>query len=622
MEIKLDSLKLQNFKGIKDFQFSPDGHNCTIAGVNGVGKTTCLDGFLYLLFGKDSRGQADFSIKPLNPDGSEVHNLETSVEGFLKIDGDPLILKKVFKEKWTKKRGSTQADFTGHTTDYYISEVPIQKKEWDKRISEIINEELFKLLTSPTYFNALPWQTRREYLLKVCGNISDDDVIASDRDLLSLPDILNHKPIDDQKKIIAGRKAVINKRLTEIPARIDELNKSLADVSGYDVTAIQGHIDELDKEIQTMKDDTAMADLRKQRSNLQAKLAELTTANKAGFYEDIRLHRDAIEKLRTEKSELQGKAREFDSKISYINSTANQNEIRMKKLREEYATIADKKPDITDKCPTCLRSLPEDLVQDAIKKFNEDKSKKLLEINSEGKRLKTENNNSAQEKDVYVQRKAKVDEDIKAVQMQIDKAEHEVVPEPQDTLEIFTVKATIEAIEKEILERPAPDISSKEFARKYEQSKLAEIEASKKTRVRIDELKDEEKRLATEYEDLEKQTSLIEKFIVDKVNLLEDRINSKFVMARFKLFNALINGGIEETCQTLYNGIPYGDSLNSGHEILVGLDIVNTLQKHYGIKAPCWLDHRESLTSEPQMDCQLISLMADEGCPELEVSYE
>jgi len=43
------------------------------------------------------------------------------VEAILELeDGRYLALKKVFKEKWTKKRGSATAEFTGHTTDHYL----------------------------------------------------------------------------------------------------------------------------------------------------------------------------------------------------------------------------------------------------------------------------------------------------------------------------------------------------------------------------------------------------------------------------------------------------------------------------------------------------------------------
>ncbi|MBU0978023.1 MAG: AAA family ATPase, partial [Nanoarchaeota archaeon] len=264
MEIKLKSLRLENFKGIRKFTLEPGG-KCLIRGANGSGKTTLMDAFLWLLFNKDSEGKADFAIKTLK-NGQEIPNLEHSVEGAFDIDGQVLTLKKVLKEKYTKKRGSSQSDFTGHTTDYYIDGVPITQREYQDRVQSIINEETFKLLTSPMYFNSLHWEKRRALLLEVCGDISDSDVIASDKALASLPELLGNRLIENQKKVITSKRKEINDRLKEIPSRIDELDKSLTDVSEYDVESIHAEIKRLDDAIQAMKDDRQSSLLRKQKA--------------------------------------------------------------------------------------------------------------------------------------------------------------------------------------------------------------------------------------------------------------------------------------------------------------------------------------------------------------------
>ncbi len=95
-----------------------------------------------------------------------------------------------------------------------------------------------------------------------------------------------------------------------------------------------------------------------------------------------------------------------------------------------------------------------------------------------------------------------------------------------------------------------------------------------------------------------------------KVRILDDKINSKFKLARFKMFNVLINGGIEECCETIYNGVPYSD-LNKGAKIQIGLDIIRTLQDHYNFSCPVWIDNRESIIKIPEMDCQIISLIVN-----------
>jgi energy-coupling factor transporter ATP-binding protein EcfA2 len=629
MEIRLQKLTLENFKGVRSFTFEPEGKNCLIMGENGSGKTSLMDAFLWLLFNKDSQGQSDFAIKTLDGDGREIPNIEHSVEGVLEIRSDGpgrenITLKKVYREKWTRKRGSAQADFTGHETNYSIDGVPVNKKDWDQRINGLINEETFKLLTSPTQFNALHWQKRREILLKVCGDISDQDVIDSNEELRALPGILGKKSLDDQKKIITAKRAEINSRLKEIPARIDELSKSLVYDPGWDIRAAQTRIEQLDMHIQAMRDNTVLAGLKKQKLELEAEVLKLEGERDRSQRAATKEVDDKVEGLEGKLLNVSGKVSVIQSEIARLENDIRINEKKMVDLRQDYTDIAERKADVKDKCPACDQYLPEDQVQEAIKKFNEQKAKKLAEINDAGKKLKADNEGmkgTITEKD---KEKSELQKQIIEIVSSIEKAKNNYIIPDFDMTGIDKLKAEIEAVEKQISENTFYDprtITPQEEERKKWQKVISDFETAQRTFTRIDELKAEEKNLAAEYENLESQIFLMEKFTITKVNLLEGRINSKFALARFKLFEVQINQGISECCETLFNGAPYS-SASSGEQILVGLDIVSTLQVHYDIKSVVWLDHRESLTSEPKMDCQLISLIADGDYHELTVEVE
>jgi len=104
--VKLVSLKLENFKGIRSFELVANGNNVKVYGDNAAGKTSLFDAFLWVLFDKDSQNQKDFAIKTLDKDGKPIHNLDHIVELALDVNGQTIKLKKVFKEKWTKKRRS------------------------------------------------------------------------------------------------------------------------------------------------------------------------------------------------------------------------------------------------------------------------------------------------------------------------------------------------------------------------------------------------------------------------------------------------------------------------------------------------------------------------------------
>ncbi len=103
------------------------------------------------------------------------------------------------------------------------------------------------------------------------------------------------------------------------------------------------------------------------------------------------------------------------------------------------------------------------------------------------------------------------------------------------------------------------------------------------------------------------------------MSLLEEHINTRFALARFKLFSPLVNGGIEECCETLVAGVPYSTALNNGARIAVGLDIIATLSAHYGVTAPVFLDNAEAITDIPAIDAQIIALYVSEPDKHLRV---
>ena len=147
--------------------------------------------------------------------------------------------------------------------------------------------------------------------------------------------------------------------------------------------------------------------------------------------------------------------------------------------------------------------------------------------------------------------------------------------------------------------------------------KLIERDTQEKTKLRIKELEDEEIELSQKIQELESQLYQIEDFTKTKVNLLEDLINSKFKVVKFRLFKMQINGGLDECCDTLVNGVPYSD-VNNAHKILAGLDIIETLSKFYNTTAPIFIDNRESINELYSIDSQLISLVVTED-PELRI---
>lgn len=664
-KIELVVLKLRDFKGIKSLDIQLDGGNAQIFGDNEVGKTTTFDAFLWLLFDKDSNNKKDFAIKTLNGDGSERHNLEHTVEGTFLVDGATVTLKKIYKEKWTKKRGQAVAEFTGHEVEHFVDDVPLSKKAYAAKVNEIVEEETFKLLTSPTYFNEqMKWQEKRQLLLEICGDISDDEVIASNASLAKLNDLLNGKSLEDMKKIIASKKKHINEELEKIPVRIDEINKMMPETTvdietmRQQVANIEANIEELHEQKIRVKNGASVLDKQRQLQELEMKRSDLNRTFEADSMQEVYRAQAKLQEVQGNTQIINSKLQQADNNRKFKVDQANriQDDIsRMEKemdeLRKEYRVIEAEefKHGDNHECPACKQALPAEQVEnarnEALAQFNESRTYRLAEINRKGishKEQVAELNNSLtllrNEHDAILAEMNKYQDDLVVQDKELKKAQKALetaqssVKDVTTTdeyksinLQIETLQAEIKQLNEHTYEAVAgidEEIAKLNLDRKECNSAIAQhanIEASKE---RIIELEDQQVKLAQEYEKLEQTTFLIEEFIRTKVNMLTNRINSKFKYARFKLFDTQVNGGLNEVCETTYKGVPYGTGLNNAAKINVGLDIINTLSTHFGIQAPIFVDNAEAVTKFIDVDTQLISLVVSEKDKQLRVEVE
>ena len=280
MEIKIFSLKLKNFKGIKELKIDFNCQNTNIYGANATGKTTIFDAFKWLFFDKDSSDRKDFNIKTLDNNNNPIHFLEHEVEAILVIDGVDMTFKKVLQEKWVKKRGESDREFSGHETNYWIDEVPVKKKDYEEKINSLIPESLFKLITDPSYFNnQLKWTERRELLINISGaNISDDEILDSKEEFKTIKDNLEGRSIDDYKKVVQAKIKDLNKEKETIPVRIDELTNTLITEHNIDYKEIEEQKEEYNKQLNNIE--LEMTDIQTKAKENMKIADQLTIAKK------------------------------------------------------------------------------------------------------------------------------------------------------------------------------------------------------------------------------------------------------------------------------------------------------------------------------------------------------
>ncbi|MCY7678080.1 AAA family ATPase [Bacillus pumilus] len=644
--IRLAELHLSNFKGVKSFTLETGGESAKVYGDNATGKTTLFDAFTWLLFDKDSQNKKDFEIKTLSKDNKAVSGVEHEVSAVLLIDGKAVELKKVYSEKWTKKRGSAKQVFSGHTTDYHVNGVPVKKKEFVEKVNDIISEDIFKLITSPSYFNEqMKWQDRLNVLMEIGGAVTDDDVIKKNSSLSKLHSILEERSLDEQKSILAEKRKKINKLLEQYPVRIDEINRSIEDVTTLnqeqlkeDLKALQASIDDLEKEARCIRAD-AGADRKKRMLQLEGELQQIKNDHDSERFQIVNEKKEAYYLAKNSLTQTQNDLINLIAKKEHLTSFLSQIDKERLELREEWSKKYEESfEDHQTDCPTCGQALPEEKIQAAIEKFNLQKSDSLERIADKGKQLGIEydkKQNELYEVDEQIQ-KLNLEEKFKASNLEklkedMEKAEASIAPLSNNPTyiekveEIEKIKNEIQSDEQETIgtvQAINEQIKEKQQEMTLIRNDLSRIDQAQKALNRIDELKEEERKMADEYNDVEQQSFLIEEFIRTKMNLMEERINSKFKFARFKLFEEQVNGGLTETCETLYEGVPYSKGLNNAARINVGLDIINTLNEHYGISAPIFVDNSEAVTNLIDVNAQVISLIVSEKDKQLRVKTD
>ncbi len=628
-------LKLKNFKGIKDLTIDFNGKSTNIFGANATGKTTVFDAFKWVLFDKDSTDRKNFSIKTLDSNNNQLHFLEHEVEITLKINGTNIIFRKMLKEKWVKKRGQADQEYSGNETSYWIDDVPTAKKDYEDKISNIINENLFKLVTDALYFNNMKWQDKREILLKIANvSISDEDILRGSEELQLLLDKLEGRSIKDYQKVIEAKIKTLKDNISTIPVRIDEATMSLSDVSELENIDFEKLKEDKTKyQLEVEKIDNIFLDFQKKAAENNSLLNSLSTKKIELSTLQNKLENEQKTILSNKKISISNRINEIDNQIKQKQINIENFELSISNFENQRTELREKWNEINNKqfeepasefiCPTCKQELPETQKEQKLAElknnFIKQKESEIGNINLQGTKAKenqekceTELNSTKEQLDTLQKELEILNKEFIQVNDDINSLQVANYKNNEDYIKLLN---EVEQLEKQVAN--ITSISADDKLKEQKSQAQAEIEKInslfarkeniEKTQARILELEKQEEDLGQQMQNLEQQQYLIEKFTVTKVELVEKAINSKFKVARFKLFNTLINGSIEETCVTLINGVDFPDA-NHAAQILVGLDIIETLNNYYNISAPVFIDNSEAISSAYNINTQLIRL--------------
>ena len=646
-KIKLNRLYLENFKGIRNFTLNANGLSVEVFGDNATGKTTLFDAFSWLLFDKDSEGKANFEIKTLDSYGNVISGINHSVKGDFEINGAEVTLEKVYKEKWTKKRGSLTTEFTGHETEYYINDIPKSKGEYTAYISEIITEDIFRLLTNPKYFSTgINKKDRREMLFNLCGGVTDEDVIMSNLELFGeLQELLSKYTLDELKTVTASSKRKVNGRIQDIPQRIDETSRY---ITVYDkpeneyretLKAVEADIADKQNEYNLAREAGNTDNGAKIFSQRIKDFDDKTATERIKLSQTLNSARQSKAKAQGEVVRIEAELRQAERTIELLkkNISVTENEIAsaeedVLRTRGEWITENNKQFDGSTKCPTCCQELPESMIAEAVQTFNKEKAKRLEMLTERGK-AKNERIEALKASNEEVRRHIEAEEEkkIRLVSALSDaQVAHSVALtdeyEAERAYTAFEENAREERAKLlEALTTPTETAENGEklntltnalknllAVRDEIKAILNGFEMNVKYNERIAQLQAEQRELSAEYERLDKTDYLIGEFVKAKANMIEKHINGLFSIVNFRLFSTQVNGGVVDECDITVNGVPY-EALNNAMQINAGIDVISTFCRLTETYAPIWIDNCESITKVCDTEAQQIRLYVSES---------
>ena len=632
MNLKIKSITLENFKGVREKTINLDGKNAIISGQNGAGKTTVADAYFWVFNNTNYALKSNPDIYPLN-----AEECTPSVEIVMTIDDKPVTIRKSQARKVTENNGTRKVALTN---TYAVNSVPMSERDMQKKLSDMgFDFEKFATLTNPNSFLAEKKDVQRSILFGMASNYTDLEIASKMDGVDEAAEQLKSYTMDEIK---AMANATL-KKITEVygrkgeiwNARIEGLELSKTDM---DFAEVELNKNLLTQKLEANRDaqrvaraiDDEINKLHSEDMELQFKVSGLNSQidaeNKAQTEKQLSEKKNAQEKAFALDNDIRRYTNEVEIYEHALQTSKAEKETLEKRLAEAKALTMDVSKTV---CPVCNRPYDEQKIGEIRAEFEKEKAKHISDTEtwiSENESL------TAIKRAELTEIKRKLEKtmiDRQALESTLNKpvyALQEASEKVQALLsEINTLNAEIETkrnlIKDKESSKPNMRLLTEEESVLVGQIRDCEIQLSKATlNVEIDEKIDALRSQQREFEqsraDNEKILYQLDEIQKRKNELLTEEINKHFDIVKFVFFTYLKNGSYTETCTPMTDGKALGSATNTGLEIRAKLDIINGLQKFYGLSIPVMLDGSEALDdtsmSKIQMDCQMVYLKVTE----------
>lgn len=633
MNLKIKSMEIKNFKGIKDAKYQFTDHT-KFLGANATGKTTVATAYMWVM------NDCDYDLKsnpPIFPLYAEECTPTVAID--FEIDGKPVRICK------SQTRKQSKPDVNGvikesYTNNYTINDVPKSLTDFKAYLVEHeINMDHFLALSHPEVFCSEKKDEQRKVLFGMVENMTDLDVALHTDGVEALAELLQNYTLEEigamNKRTMKEIDENYGKKGEILKAKIEglELARSNADVSEAELglRSAQEELNDVEYQIRELsKASDDYTNLSKEIMMLKTQQMKLKEGD-SKYLDIIDSKRKAVYELREKKNDVESAMRVLSADIERKKGYVNENEEKIKEYRARVDEFNSIKISEKDKvCPTCGREYPAEKLDEIKASFEERRSKaianyggKINDASTENYKLLSECRDWADKIDEQTELLIKVNANLQTAEKELEQAIANK-PNAEDSDEYKELDRQI-ADSEVALSQIKTKIDSVATYNEKARTLRSEIEGFKEVIAKadtthidaeIERLRKEQINFEQKRADAEKIKYQIETLNASKNFMLEESVNKYFEIVKFKLFERLKNGETKDACIPTIDGKPLDTHCNRGLQTLAKLDIIKGLQNFYNEHYPVFLDNAESLsddtTGKINMDCQMIMLTVTE----------
>lgn len=677
MKVLIKKLVLTNYRNLEHASYEFKG-NSKIVGENKVGKTNSLEAIYYLLTDKLLDGSVDIAqIKPLRDTKAKV-----TVEGTFDVDGKEVKLKKVYYELWSKTRGESNIVFKGHSTDYYFNDNKQEtKKGYEAIVAELfgiktdptVKIDFIQMLINPTYLGEMgegkDWTALREFIIKLVGDISDDDVFAKEPTTAPIKDDLTtySGKTEQVKKYYKSQANGIQEKITGYEVMIADLEKTPCPEDS-EIEMCKTAIEKSEEKIAKLRNakgvDLKSQEIQTKINGKQKELNELVAADLErknqpnpvidNLNKEIGDMQEKVDGLIESKRKLQDESYQLSSKESSLNRQIEECNGVREKVIAQYKEIKAKidNPSIETECPHCHRPYDPSTVDQVKAKYLAKLNKDLEEVTKTGTANKEKLAKLVKDHmDVAEQIKTN-DNGIDALNSEIQDINKKIMEKKNELHDAnvnanrgFVANPAIAKLEEEISElkkdllksqcefddgnRDVANEISIEQGRQNTWKKVLDDKAYyDRQMIKLEETRESLKNAQKELIVYEQKSDLLSLFIKTKLNLLDENVSKVFGKIKFKLIEPNINGGYDTVCKPYIYNVDKGESTtvtwksgSKSEKVTTGIEIVEAIKTKLGLpNLPYLFDEGGEISSETfstrfKTQSQLVCVKVQDNIP-------